>query len=176
MNRFIISLALGFILLSGCSGNLSPLSPRMNQKLNNQNGKIDELKTNQDSVAAEIGKLRNDTQVTADKINSFQQQQGMLNKENSGVQIFQGDGALIAVIVLAALGMFLIFYYRSEALKAKQVNNILSHQIVQANDPDLEDQVFLAAMRSEVEPEVYHLMVKKQTQLGIARHLGLTKS
>ena len=72
--------------------------------------------------------------------------------------------------------MFLIFYYRSEALKAKQVNNILSHQIVQANDPDLEDQVFLAAMRSEVEPEVYHLMVKKQTQLGIARHLGLTKS
>ena len=154
MKKFIAPLLIALLFLSGCSGNLSPLSPNSKKKIQNQNGKIEELKDNQNSVAAEIGKLRNETQVTAEKINSFQQQQGMLNKENSGIQILQGDGALIALIVLTTLGMVLVYYYRTEALKAKKVNDILAHQIVQANNLDLEDQVFLAGMHSDVEPDL----------------------
>ena len=176
MKQLFAALVVSLLLLSGCSGNLSPLSPKTKQKLQNQNGKIEELKNNQNGIALDIGKLRNETQVNAEKINSFQQQQGMLNKENSGVQIFQGDGGIIAIIVLAALGMLLVYYYRTEALKAKKVGEILAHEIVLADNLDLEDQVFFAAMHSDVEPDIYHLMVKKQAQFGVMRHRGVAKS
>jgi hypothetical protein len=169
MNKILLSSVACLCLLSsiGCSGNLSPLSPRLNNKLQNQNGKIEELKNNQDSVAMEFGKLRSENTIMAEKIKSLQQQQGMFNKANSGVQILQGDGALIAVIALGALAMVLIYYYRSETLKYKKTSELLAHQIAQFNNPDLEDQVYTAAINSGVEKEVYHLIVKSQTRLGV---------
>jgi hypothetical protein len=170
MKKILVTIvAVCLLAFTGCNGNLSPLSPRLNNKLQNQNGKIEELKNNQDGVQMELGKLRSDNTIMAEKLNSLQQQQGMFNKANSGVQILQGDGAIIAIIVLAALGMVLIYYYRSEALKAKKTAEMLAHQIASFNDPDLEDQVFTAAINSGVEKEVYHLMVKSQARLGLRR-------
>ena len=77
------------------------------------------------------------------------------------IQILQGDGALIMIFSLAIIGM-LLWHYRDKAKKAEKVAEILAQEIASKKDPELEDKIFLAARHTNVEANVYHLMVKVQ--------------
>ena len=166
MKKLLICLMLILPIL-GCQGNLSPLSPNNKNKIANQQGKIEEMKTNQDAIAAEIGKLRQDQQITARDMDKVQT--GIANKQNTGVQIFQGDGAMMAIIVLVGIVMaavVFIVHYRSEATKNGKTAEIMAMQIARFNNLKLEDNIFAAAMNTEVEKDVYHLLTKHQALLG----------
>lgn len=151
-------------ICSGCSNNLSPFSPDLKNEINNQNGKIEDIKNNQNGVMLELIKLRNEQKINAEKIDNFQQ--GLLNlsgrNENFGVQILQGDGALVMVFALGTIAMMLIYHYRTKAVKKEKAADILAQQIVNYNDESLTDDVFISAMHTDVEKDVYDLIAKNQ--------------
>ena len=148
--------------LTGC-GNLSP---RQDQQIDNRNGEIEELKNIQNGINAEIGKLRQESEITNSTLKDVQT--GMVNfqaklssNENSGIQVLQGDGALILVFALAVIGM-LLFHYRRLYKKNEKAADLLAQQIINRGDIYLDDTVFQAAMHTDVETEIYHLMTKHQ--------------
>jgi len=153
-----------FILLilntTGCAN----LNPRINDKIDNQQGKIDEIRNNQNGLMLELGKLKNDAQISNSQLKEVQQ--GMLNlnaaisrNENSGVQILQGDGALIMVFGLGVIGMFL-YWYRDRAVNSEKAVDILAREVARLNDPVLNDNIFKAAMNTDSEKHIYHLLVR----------------
>jgi len=149
-----------FVLTIGCArDNLSPFSPRAQQRIENQ-GKINDIKTAQDSIVKEVGQLRTEIQGNQNKIQSTT---GTNNRANTGIQILSGDSALVVIFCLGALGIFGVVYYRSKAVKAQATANIFAQSIALQNNQQLEDNVFLAAMNSPVETDVYHTMVRNQT-------------
>jgi uncharacterized phage infection (PIP) family protein YhgE len=157
----VIALTVG---LSGCAN----LNPRNQSPIDNQNGKIDEIRNNQNGVMAEIGKLRQSNDIANSQLKEMQQ--GLLNlnaavsrNENSGVQILQGDGALILVFSLAVIGM-LLYWYRDRAVKSEKASEIMAKEIAKFNDPSLNDNILRAAMNSDAETHVYHMLVKHQLE------------
>jgi hypothetical protein len=161
MKNIIAMIALSLSLV-GC-GNLSP---QQDQRIENQGGEIEELKNIQNGINSEIGKLHQDSEITNSTLKEVQT--GMVNfnaklssNENSGVQILQGDGALILIFAIAVVGM-LLFHYRSLSKKHEKAADLLAQQITNRGDPYLEDIVFAAAMHTDVEKEVYHLITKHQ--------------
>jgi len=163
MQKIILSLIFGTILVvSGCNN----LSPRLEEQIDNQNGKIDEIRSVQNGISTELGNLRADNEITDSELEALQQGWVNLNarlssNDNSGIQILQGDGALIMIFSLAIVGM-LLWHYRDKSKKSEKVAEILAQEIVSKKDPALEDKVFLAARHTSVEANVYHLMVKAQ--------------
>ena len=156
---FTLSVVL-FAALTGCArDNLSPFSPRAQQRIENQ-GKINDIKSAQDSIMKEVGQLR--TEVAGNQ-NKIQSTTGTNNRANTGVQILSGDSALVVIFCLGALGILGVVYYRTKSVKAEKTANIFAQQIAMHNNSTLNDNVFLAAMNSPVEAEVYHTMVKSQT-------------
>lgn len=156
MNKFIL---IFLVLLLGC-GNLSP---RMEPKIDNQNGQIDEIKNNQNGVIAEIGKLKQMAEVQNSTLKEIQN--GLLNinaslskNENSGVQILQGDGALIMVFSVIVIGM--ILWYRNKAVKQEAISNVLAKEIAKFNDPVLNDRVLISAQRVKEEKNVLNMLNK----------------
>lgn len=146
--------------VSGCAN----LSPRNNSPINNQDGKIDEIRNNQNGLMLELGKLKNDAAVQDSQLKEVQQ--GMLNlntaitrNENSGVQILQGDGALVVVFGLGVIGM-LLYWYRDRAVKSEKAVDIITREVARINDPVLNDNILKAAMNTENESQLYHLLVK----------------
>lgn len=166
MKKFVL-LAICAVFLTGC-GKFSPLSPNLKQQLHNQNGQIEELKNNQNGLMLDIGKLKQITDINARDIENYQQ--GLLNMknshDNSGVQILQGDGALIVVFALGTIAMLLIYHYRSKAIQHEKTASILAQQIANYGDEDLDNKVFMSALNSDVEENIYHLMVKCQADSG----------
>jgi predicted PurR-regulated permease PerM len=164
MQKIILSLIFGISLVavSGCNN----LSPRLEEQIDNQNGKIDEIRSVQNGISTELGNLRAENTITDSELEALQQGWVNLNarlssNDNSGIQILQGDGALIMVFSLSIAGM-LLWHYRDKAKKSEKVSEILAQEIVGKKDPALEDKVFLAASHTNVESNVYHLMVKAQ--------------
>jgi predicted PurR-regulated permease PerM len=160
MKNFIL-LALLCLLLTGCPS----INPRLNTPIQNQNGKIEDLKSNQNGVIAEIGKLRQENQMQNSKIDELQQ--GLLNvnaylsrNENNGVQILQGDGALILVFSVIAFGM-LLYHYRDKAKQNEKTSALLATEIARFNNAELNDNVLRAAMYTKQEDKVYKLLVNK---------------
>lgn len=158
---FLISL---LIITIGCA-RIDPFSPRNQQAIKNQ-GTIEELKTNQNSMVADMLKIRQDQTITARDMDKVQT--GMGNKQNTGIQFFQGDGALIAIVTLAgmliAAGVFAT-YFKYQAEKSEKTANILATEIAMQGDQELNDRVCLAAMHTEVEDKVFHMLVKNQKML-----------
>lgn len=153
------------VSLTGC--NLSPLSPRMDQKLENQNGQIEDIKNNQNGLMLEIGKLRQESEINARDIENAQQ--GILNLKGSnysGLTVLSGDGGLLLVFSLAVISILLIYHYRTRAVKSEKSAEILAQQIALYDDVSLDDNVFMSALNTNVEREVYHLMVKSQAAAG----------
>lgn len=151
--------------LSGCAN----LSPRNNPKIDNQNGKIDEIRNNQNGVMAEIGKLKQNAEIQNSQLKEVQN--GILNlnttisrNENSGVQILQGDGALILVFSLAVIGM-LLYWYRDRAITSEKSAEVMAKEIARFNNPVLNDNILRAAMNSDSESHVYHLLMKSKRDL-----------
>jgi len=160
-----ILLALTLLLFTGC--NVSPLSPDLDNKIDNQDGKIEEIKNNQNGIMLDLLKIRNEQNMHARDVDN--QIQGWFNKSNSGIQILQGDGALILVFAVSTIAMLLIYHYRLKANKNQQSAEIMAQQIALYDDINLDDQVFMSAMNTEVEEDVYHMMVKAQSYTGRKR-------
>jgi PBP1b-binding outer membrane lipoprotein LpoB len=162
MKKIYSIMIISLFLFTGCSKNLSPFSPDIKNDINNQNGKIEDIKNNQNGVMLELIKLRNEQRIQAEKIENFQQ--GIFNgtNENFGVQILQGDGALVMVFALGTIAMILIYHYRTKSIKKEKAADILAQQIVNYNDESLTDGVFVSAMHTDVEKDVFELITKNQ--------------
>ncbi len=155
---FVFLLSLAFV---GCAN----VNPRNNSPIRNDNGNIEEIKNNQNGVIAEIGKLRQENAMTNSRIEELQQ--GLVNlnaavskNENSGVQILQGDGALIMVFSLCIIGM-MMFYYRDKAIKNEKAANVMAKEIAKVNDPVLNDNVLVSALSQKCEKQVYKMLTNK---------------
>lgn len=162
----LILLAISFVSVAGCSKNLSPLSPELKQQLENTDGQIEELKNNQDGFLIEMGKIRNQSDMNARDIKDAQQ--GILNikgMQNSGIQLFSGDGGVVMFIALLGAAVLFIYHYRDKAIKAEKTAEILAQSVALQKNEGLNEQIFMAAMNSEVQNDVYHLMTKAQSRV-----------
>ena len=146
--------------MAGC-GNFSP---RLQNRIDNKDGKIDEIKNNQNGIMLEIGKLRQQAEIQNSQLNEVQQ--GFLNlnaagvrNENKGIQILQGDGALIMVFSIIALGMFLL-YYKNKSEKNEKIANILAGEVMLANDPVMNDNILRSARFTPLEKPIFEIMKK----------------
>jgi outer membrane murein-binding lipoprotein Lpp len=148
MKKFFIGLILlTCTLLTGCA-DVSPrdnVSPRLQQDINNQQGKIDRIENNQNTIRAEIERI------------------SLINKENNntGIQILQGDGALVVVFALISL-FIVLYYFHRQAEGYRKSAEILAEQVVRAKDDNLEDNVKKAAEYTDVEERVLALLHKKK--------------
>jgi hypothetical protein len=169
MKNLILFFAISAILtFSGC-GNLSPRNDLEN-KINNQNGKIGEIENLQNSIKAEMGNIKNQTEVNAKNLKNMQQGLINYNRDNSGIQILQGDGALILIFGIATVFGILWFSARDRAIKSEKATDVLAEALVQEDNIELENQVFSAAMHSGVEEQVLKAMTKHQKIYGIFRN------
>lgn len=143
----IFALLLAVSSITGCA-NVSPFSPKNPQKINNQ-GKIEEIKSNQNGIMAEIGKLKQDAQILESQLKEIQS--GLINinsamsrNENSGIQILQGDGSLILVFALVTVGMLLL-WYRNRAVTSEKNLFIMAREVVKFNNATLNDEILIKA-------------------------------
>ena len=162
MRLAIIAIAF-LVFIPGCP-DISPFSPESRNRIGRVEGDIEGIETTQDSLVLELQKLRQENIILAEKLENMQQAQGNFIDQNSGVKI--GDGVVIGGVLLIALAMYLVYHYRTKALQQKEASEILAQQIALYDDTDLNDQVFMAAMNTKAEGEIYHLMVKSQGQIA----------
>lgn len=154
----ILIFTLCFMFLAGC-GNLSPrFQPELRQKIDNQQGKIEEIESNQNS-------LKNELEIRDSKLDKILN--GIVNDQNnnSGLQIFSGSGGLLlglVTIVFLFSILFFMVYYQQKAKAAEKIANILAENIVNQNNPDLEENIFKAAMHTDVEKKMLDLVSKYQ--------------
>ena len=164
MIRNYIVLALLSLVLSGCAmGNrFDPFSPKNKNAIRDLNGKLEEQKTNQNGLMLDLMKMHQEQAVKAGR--DAETQQGVVN--------LNGDGAIIALIVVAlvvacaVVGLVFIRHFWQEAKKQEQAAKIMAHQIARYDDVNLDNLVFSAAMNSPAEQHVYHLMVQAQNMVG----------
>lgn len=159
MRKFLGLLTVFTVFACGCAD----ISPRYNPNIDNQSGKIDEIRNNQNGVMAEIGKLKQSAEIANSQLKEVQN--GLLNvnaavskNENSGIQILQGDGSLIMIFSIVTIGMLL--WYRDRAVKSEKTNDIMSKEIARFNNPALNDNILRAAMHTNCEKKVFHLLNK----------------
>lgn len=164
MKKLVLVFAmLGMMILPGC-GNLSP---RQEQRINNQDGKIGEIESLANSMKIELGNLKTQNEIQNSKIG--QMQQGMVNMQssadNSGIQILSGPGGLIFSIIAVLAATTLALHYRGVAKVQQKTSEILAQTIAAHDDPQLEDNVFQAAMYTVAEESVLKLMKKHKSLL-----------
>ena len=143
----------------GCA-NISPLSPRNNNKINNQNGTLEDIKNNQNGVMADLANVRSKLELMARDVENIQQGFMNSNNKNYGIQIFQGEGGLIAGVALIAVLGILVLNYRSKAQKYKKTAEIMGREIKCLKNKDLENNIFMAALSDKVEENVYNILRK----------------
>jgi hypothetical protein len=130
--KFLKTFFLFTLLLSGCNnGNFSP-------RLKQNNNSNEQVNNNQNGFLLELGKIRKETEILGSKLREIQE--GLLNlnaavsrNENSGVQILQGDGALIFIFSLCVL--VIVFYYKNK--NSQEVSKVLVKKIVDLNNPEI---------------------------------------
>lgn len=164
MKRFILPVAAFLTLfVSGCG--FSPLSPRQDQKIDNQNGKIGEIENMANSLKAEVGTLKQQNDIQNSQLEKLQQ--GVVNLQsnydNSGVQILSGPGGLVFSIIAILAVSIIAIHYRTVSKNNEKTAEILAEKIVEMDNPYLEEEVFRAAMHSEVEENVLKIMQKHQS-------------
>ena len=157
MNKLIIAILM--ISTIGCA-NISPLSPRNNNKINNQNGTLEDIKNNQNGVMADLANVRSKLELMARDVENIQQGFMNSNNRNYGIQIFQGEGGLIAGVALIAVLGILVLNYRSKAQKYKKTAEIMGREIKGLKNKDLENNIFMAALSDKVEENVYNILRK----------------
>jgi predicted PurR-regulated permease PerM len=161
---FCIVIVLFFVGISGC-GNFNP---KNNPRINNQNGSIEEIKSNQNGIISEIGKIKQSAEIQNSKLKEVQD--GLINinnaisrNENSGIQILQGDGALIMVFSLIVIAMLL--WYRDRAIKNEKAAKIMAKEIAKINDPVINDNVLRAAILDNTESHVYNMLSQQRKNM-----------
>lgn len=143
-------LILFLVLLSGCG-----ISPR--SRINNQDGKIDELKNNQQGIMLELGKLQQQAHINDSKLDEVQQgwlniQNQLSSNDNSGIQILQGDGALF--MIFASIVIFVIYYFNNRYKKSEKLNMILSDVIRNSGDNNLYSSILEKGIEHNLEYEL----------------------
>lgn len=135
------------IFLVGC-GNLSPrINPDLRQQIDNQQGRIDEIENNQNSIKNELIRINNN-QIT-----------------NSGIQILSGNGGIIVGMTGIGLLLVIILHYRHQYILADKLADMLAASIVRHQNPILEEDVFQAAMYTDVEKKLLELVKKHQNSI-----------
>jgi hypothetical protein len=153
------NLLIVFLLMSisGCA-NISPLSPRSNNKINNQNGSIEDIKNNQNGLIADLANIRSKLELMARDVENLQQGFMNSNNRNYGIQIFQGEGGIIAGVSLLSILGFLVFSYRSKAERYKKAAQIMGKEIKALKNTNLENEIFMSALSNKVEEDVYKIL------------------
>lgn len=166
MRRILNILAIfSLFAISGC-GNLNP---RNNSPIQNEGGEIDEIRNNQNGVMAEIGKLKQSAEIQSSQLKEVQNGLFNLNtslsrNENSGVQILQGDGALILVFSIIVIGM-LLYWYRDRAVKGENAAEIMAKEITRFDNPELNDNILRAAIYTKSEDHVYKMLINQKKSM-----------
>ena len=149
------------IFLGGCA-NFNPLNK---PRIQNQNGKIEDIKTNQNGLMLELGQVRQELSAQNSKLKEIQS--GLVNinaavsrNENTGIQIIQGDGALIFIFAIIVIGMFL-FYYRDRAIKSEKTTQLMAREIARFNSTKLESNLIQSAVLDGKAQEIYELIKKR---------------
>ena len=153
------------INLAGCAN----FNPRNNPKIQNQNGKIEDIKNNQNGLMLELGQVRQEISAQNSKLKEIQS--GLLNinaaisrNENTGIQIIQGDGALIFIFAIVVIGMFL-FWYRDRAIKSEKTNELMAREIARFNSHKLETTILSAATEENKGKDVYEIIRERLENL-----------
>lgn len=151
--------------LSGCGA----LNPRIGQEIDNNKGRIENLESIQNGMKNEIGKLQQRNEIQDSQIGQMQQGIGNMqsNNENSGIQILSGPGGLV-IAVVALFGvcgmMVIIFHYRGVAQRQEKAADILAEKIIEQGDDELVNNVFLAAMHTDVEENILNAIQRQQNK------------
>lgn len=156
------TLAIMLLLTSGC-GNLSPrdnFSPQQRQEIDNQNGRIGEVENISNGLKAELLKLQQNDEILNSELDRVQKGMVNLQSNNSGVQILSGSGGLMVAVIAIIGAVMLVSSYRRKASQCEKTSEILAEKIVEKDDFELEEEVFKAAMYTDVEAEVYHAIEK----------------
>lgn len=158
--KFHLLVVFSVVFFTGCSA----FNPRNQPRIHNENGKIEDMKNNQNGVIAELGKVRQELTAQNSKLKEIQS--GLVNinaaisrNENSGVQIIQGDGALIFIFSLIVIAM-LMFWYRDRAVKSEKASEIMAKEIAKFNDPALNESILKAAIANKSGRQIYDLIKK----------------
>lgn len=154
----LILIAILMIFVSGC--NVSPLSPRNNPRINNQNGTIEEIRNNQNGLMLDLANIRGKLELMARDVENLQQGIVNSNNKNYGVQIFQGEVGLFAGLgILCVLGV-LVYSYRTKAEKYKKTAEILGKEIksLASQNKGLQNNIYMTAMKNKVEEEIYKIL------------------
>lgn len=159
MKKFIFLIVLVF--LTGCAN----FNPRNNPKIQNQNGKIEDIKTNQNGLMLELGQVRQELSAQNSKLKEIQS--GLVNinsaisrNENTGIQIIQGDGALIFIFAIIVIGMFL-FYYRDRAIRSEKTSELMAREIARFNSVKLETEILSTAAEENKAKDIYELIKQR---------------
>lgn len=142
---------------------MSPqVDPSIKERIENQNGKIDQIRNNQNGLMSELGTLKNQSDIQNSRLEKIQQ--GMVNlqsnNENHGVQILSGSaGTMIAIIGIVAIAV-IITHLHGRAVIQEKTAKILAQNLVNLNDPAVEEAVFQAAMHTNAEANMLHLIKK----------------
>lgn len=159
----LMSFVILAIAISGCAnGNLSP---KFSQQLDNQNGKIGDIESVQNGIKADLNGIKQQAEIQNSKIDKVQS--GLFNLQNNnavnGIQILSGPGGLIVGTIGMVILGFVVLSYRKKAIENGKTADMLAEHIVKNDNPELEAQVFTAAMHSDVKKNVYDI-IKKHKQ------------
>lgn len=173
MRRFVLSIitAVSLLFVTGC-GNLSPRAdPKLDQKIDNTNGKIGEIENMQNSMKAEVGTLRSQAEIQNSKLDRIQQ--GLVNlqqnNDNHGIMILSGNGGLVVAVFGLFCTTILLFHYRRQAHMHEKTANILAEKIVRQDSLDLENAVFEACLHTPVAENVLNVIKKQKSLVAEAR-------
>jgi len=161
MQYFLPLILLCTLFLSGCRN----FSPRQEQEIDNRNGRIDEIENLANSIKAEIGNLKQQNEIQNSQLDRMQQGVANLqsNYDNSGVQILSGPGGLVFSIIAILAVSTIAIHYRNVSKQNEKTADMLAEKIVEMNNPWLEDQVFRAAMHTNIEENVLKVIQKHQS-------------
>jgi hypothetical protein len=153
--KTLTSILIVLVLFSGCA-NFNPKS-----RINNSNGKINDINNNQNGMMVELGKLKQDTEVLNSKLKEIQN--GLVNlnmaisrNENTGVQVLQGDGSLF--LVFSCIALVCIFYFKNR--DNEDTMKILAEKIMESHDESLQESVVDAALAKNKGEKVLNLLKK----------------
>lgn len=160
MRKILLTSLVSFLLLAlyGCA---SLANPSLHEKIDNRDGQIEEIRNNQNGFGLELGKVKQDQTVIAEKVNGLQQ--GLINQSNTGVQILQGGGGLLLVFGLATI--FMILHFRGRAVKSEKTADIMAKEIATQNNPELNSAILKAAENTQSESQVYGLINRYQRKI-----------
>lgn len=167
-NIIFLIFALTAFGISGC-GRLNLASPELKNEIDNQNGEIDEILNNQNGMATDILNLKQETDLITRDLKNFQQGYVNYSKTNDGIQILQGDGALILIFSIFIFSAMLIFHYKSKANKNEKMAKMLSYTMMNVNQNRWKKSLVDQTLHTGLEKEMFDLLEKSKIK---HRNLG----